>query len=293
MRLQHGRGGLLAREQKAFGQSLVWRFEGGITPNDLQNKIGDIHSNNRYQPILQGIHEHPHEDTIGIYSSADQCRSRSVLCLEELITHGSDNSPPSGPVSVQVERSVGQDLWINLDVSEYYAQKETIMWDNIANYVEQGNKYIVLLNDRQWFRGWQGLPEGCTLKPMTAAAFNDCVTIEDNQVKQIFIYLDGSSNTNDSEPVMSWGFCCFRIDDEFNHELVFSFGGIMCSDVDSPLYSGAEKRNSFTAELQGNVMARLWLLQSGVEEHIKIVFCMTINLLLMPSLANLCLGRIA
>lgn len=46
----------------------------------------------------------------------------------------------------------------------------------------------------------------------------------------------------------------------------------MCSDVESPLYFGAEKHNSFTAELQANVMARLWLLQSGVSESIKICF---------------------
>ena len=67
----------------------------------------------------------------------------------------------------------------------------------------------------------------------------------------------------------------------------------MCCDVDSPLYFGAEKSNSFTAELQANVMARLWLLQSGVDQHIKIVFCSTIKLLRMLLLAGLCLGQIA
>ena len=46
----------------------------------------------------------------------------------------------------------------------------------------------------------------------------------------------------------------------------------MCTDVESPVYFGAEQHNSFTAELQANVMARLWLLQSGVGEHIKIEF---------------------
>jgi hypothetical protein len=163
-------------------------------------------------------------------------------------------------------------MWLNLEVSEYYAQKETIMWENMAKYVEKGNDYISMLHDTRWFRGWEGLPEGCTLKPVTAAAFNSCVKLEASDVKQIFIYLDGSSATHDSEPVMSWGFCCFKIDKELNHELFFSSGGIMCSDEDSHLYFGAERHNSFTAELQANVMARLWLLQSGVAESIKIVF---------------------
>ena len=95
--------------------------------------------------------------------------------------------------------------------------------------------------------------------------------------------MDGSSTTRDSEPVMSWGFRCFKIDDELKHDLFFSSGGIMCSDEESPLYLGAEKSNSFTAELQANVMARLWLLQSGVDEHIQVVFCLTTSLLRMLS----------
>ena len=57
----------------------------------------------------------------------------------------------------------------------------------------------------------------------------------------------------------------------------------MRSGEDSPLYFGAEKFNSFTAELQAHVMARLRVLQSGVGEHIKIVFNLTIKLLRMLS----------
>ena len=46
----------------------------------------------------------------------------------------------------------------------------------------------------------------------------------------------------------------------------------MCVDKENPLYFGAETCNSFTAELQANVMARLWLLQSGISDHIGIIF---------------------
>ena len=46
----------------------------------------------------------------------------------------------------------------------------------------------------------------------------------------------------------------------------------MCIDKESPLYFGAEKCNSFTAELQANVMARLWLLRSGIPDHLSIIF---------------------
>ena len=37
------------------------------------------------------------------------------------------------------------------------------------------------------------------------------------------------------------------------------------------MYLGAETCNSFTAELQANVMARLWLLQSGCPDHMNFV----------------------
>jgi hypothetical protein len=46
----------------------------------------------------------------------------------------------------------------------------------------------------------------------------------------------------------------------------------MCCDSESPLYFGVETYNSFSAELQANVMARMWLLQSGIEEKSKVVF---------------------
>ena len=46
----------------------------------------------------------------------------------------------------------------------------------------------------------------------------------------------------------------------------------MCIDKESPLYVGADKCNSFTAELQANVMARLWLLQSGIDDQLSVVF---------------------
>ena len=95
------------------------------------------------------------------------------------------------------------------------------------------------------------------MKPITLAALDACESIPDVHVKQILVYLDGSSNTIDSEPVMSWGFCCFYVDSDLNRDLFFSSGGIMCIDKESPLYFGAETCNSFTAELQANVMARL------------------------------------
>ena len=99
-----------------------------------------------------------------------------------------------------------------------------------------------------------------------------CKIIPDDQVSQIFVFLDGSSTTIDSEPVMSWGFCCFEVDAELNHDLFFSSGGIMRIDKDSDLCSGAETCTSCTAELQANVMARLWLLQSGIPNHTSIIF---------------------
>ena len=108
--------------------------------------------------------------------------------------------------------------------------------ESFVHFVEQGNKYISLIHDTKWFRGWEGRPDGCSLKPVTLAALNACRCIPDDQVKQIFVYLDGSPNTIDSEPVMCWGFCCFKVDIDLNHDLFFSSGGVMCVDKESPLY---------------------------------------------------------
>ena len=74
---------------------------------------------------------------------------------------------------------------------------------------------------------------------------------------------------------MSWAFCRFEVDQDFKHDLFFSSGGIMCIDEESPLYFVAEESKSFIAELQANVMARLWLLQSGSVEHTRVVFYLT------------------
>ena len=78
--------------------------------------------------------------------------------------------------------------------------------------------------------------DGCSLKPVTLAALNACKNIPADHARQIYGYLDGSSNTIDSEPVMSWGFCCFYVDSDLKHDLFFSSGGIMCIDKESPLY---------------------------------------------------------
>ena len=85
----------------------------------------------------------------------------------------------SEDVPSQTEAESSSEMWLNLSVSGNHARKETIMWDHVAKYLEQGNQYIGLLHDTKWFRGWDGLPDGCTLKPVTAAAFTCCVKTEE------------------------------------------------------------------------------------------------------------------
>ena len=119
--------------------------------------------------------------------------------MDELITESVDTIVNS--ITSMSNTELSPELWLNLEVSDYYAPEETIMWENIARYVEKGNEYISLLHDSKWFRGWAGLPEGCTLKPVTAAACNCCAKREDDNVKQIFVYLDKSSITHESEPL--------------------------------------------------------------------------------------------
>ena len=40
-------------------------------------------------------------------------------------------------------------MWENLSVSEYYAEKETIMWDKMAKYVLRGNNLICSIHDKK------------------------------------------------------------------------------------------------------------------------------------------------
>ena len=146
------------------------------------------------------------------------------------------------------------------------------MWDSISDLGELGNKLIESLYKQQWFRGWQGIPLGCNAKPITMAAMRACMPISEENRVGVRVYLDGSDPHHEGEPIMTWGFCCFFVDSEDNHELFFCSGGIVCTDTGSELYFGAETCNSYTAEVQANVFARLWLLQSSLKDEMNVVF---------------------
>ena len=178
----------------------------------------------------------------------------------------------------EVALAAAAEIWQQLHVSDHYASKESIMWNRLSDYVEKGNEYISAIHDNEWFRGWDGRPDGCSLKPVTLAALNACTCTPDDDVKQIFVYLDGSSSTIDSEPVMSWGFYGFEVDVDLKHDLFFAFGGIMCVDKESPLYFGAESCNSLAA----NCRRMLWS-AFGCCKVVSLAisascFCMTISL---------------
>ena len=78
-----------------------------------------------------------------------------------------------------------------------------------------------------------------------------------------FIYVDGSHQLVDSSDVLSWAIAVFHVDTRMVHKCVFSSGGLICVDRDSPLFLGATTFNSFSAEVYANVMARLYILQVG------------------------------
>ena len=85
------------------------------------------------------------------------------------------------------------------------------MWDHMARYVEKSNAYVGLLLDTKWFRGWEGLPEGCTLKPVTAAAYSCCFKIDDVKYRrQIVVYLDGSPITQEARTSYELGVLLFQ-----------------------------------------------------------------------------------
>ena len=155
--------------------------------------------------MLRCIHEHSGEDIAGIYVS-NSSTNGTVLCLEELVLPSSELIPHN-----EVAPVADAEIWQQFDISDNYACKETIMWNRLSNYVEQGNVYISAIHDNKRFRGWDGRPDGCNLKPTTLAALNARKSIPDDQVKQI----------------------------ELDHDLFFSPGGIMCVDKESPLHFSA------------------------------------------------------
>ena len=100
-------------------------------------------------PILHRINEHPCENTNGIHPCAEKC-SLTKLCLDEVIA---ENVDTIGATSSMTNTELSPEMWLNLEVSDYYAQKENIMWENMVRYVEKGNEYISLLHNFKWFRG--------------------------------------------------------------------------------------------------------------------------------------------
>ena len=78
----------------------------------------------------------------------------------------------------------------NLSVSEYYAEKETIMWDKMCAYVLSGNDLISSIHDKKWCHGCQNAPDGCRMKQVTTAALSVCSPIAREHISQIFVYLD-------------------------------------------------------------------------------------------------------
>ena len=159
-----------------------------------------------------------------MYAGTNSNTSVCVISLDELIVSGPD----------LIGSIVHDNLWQQLSVSEYNQTMELKMWHTMSNYHDHGNRLIDLLTGSQWFRGWDGIPLGCTVKESTRLALQLNHHIEHRDTKQIFVYLDGSSSNVENGPRMSWGFCCFRVDEELNHDLFFSSGGIIYTDVDSP-----------------------------------------------------------
>ena len=85
---------------------------------------------------------HVCENTNGVYTlSIDS--SCVALCLDELLVKPIiEQIPLSDEVS-------SHEMWENLSVSEYYAEKETIMWDKMSAYVLRGNDLISSIHDNK------------------------------------------------------------------------------------------------------------------------------------------------
>ena len=92
---------------------------------------------------LESITEHREEDINGIYIQSSNS-TIVALCLDELVL------PVSSVDTNGVSKS---DIWKNIEVAKHFADQETIMWDHMSKYVDKGNEYIKLINDKKWFRG--------------------------------------------------------------------------------------------------------------------------------------------
>ena len=94
---------------------------------------------------LSCIHEHIGEDIKGI-CSCNHNHNRTALCLEELVLPSSEPIPPKEVAPVLDADAV---IWQQLNISDHYSNKETIMWNHLSNYVELGNEYINSVHDKK------------------------------------------------------------------------------------------------------------------------------------------------
>ena len=163
------------------------------------------------------------EDVDGVY--ANPFGSVNV-CLDELVVDG----------PLQIASVAEASMWDEIPISDHYQRMESKMWTHVSDYSSYGQKLIDLVRGNSWFQGWDGLPLGCKVKGCTRVALQSSSPVSVVDTCQIFVYLDGSSLCNDEGPLMTWGFCCFNVDKDDNHNLIYSSGGIVDTDEASHLF---------------------------------------------------------
>ena len=101
------------------------------------------------------------------------------MCLEELVLPSSESIPPKevapeirfgvtsdkalvgpGPLQSTIAVEADADIWQQLNISDHYSNKETIMWNHLSNYVEIGNEYISSIHDKNGSEDGKADPTG-------------------------------------------------------------------------------------------------------------------------------------
>ena len=124
--------------------------------------------------------------------------------------------------------------------------------------------FKILCSD--WLRLRPGLQIGCPIADSTRGGLVLLVPSSSSPITTIFIYVDGGHQPNPKDDDLSsctWGLCV--ITEHLNGEQVLQgcTGGWVSNVANDGIHAGAVELNSYTAEIQAHLFARLLLLQSS------------------------------
>ena len=152
-----------------------------------------------------------------------------------------------------------------IPVSNSSAEVESKIWSQLDSYVLHGSDVLLQLQ-QNWLHLRPGMTIGCPIAPSTRAGLMLLAPSSDAPVKTIFIYVDGGYLPHLDDGVLAqstWGLCVITEHLDGAQVLQGCLGGWVSNHVGDGVSVGIKEHNSFAAEIQAHLFARLLLVQSN------------------------------